>query len=96
MAASRFFKGGGYHLGGAPLDGEAMVAELDRWLDRYPIVSVEDGLAEEYWEHWPQWRRRAGDRALVLGDDLLCTNPDRIRRQSQTHARRHNVLRPCE
>lgn len=86
VAASHFFKDGRYHLGGTPLDGAGMITELDRWLGRYPIVSVEDGLAEDDWEHWPEWRRCAGDRALVLGDDLLCTNPERIRRAIAANA----------
>ncbi|HZB95032.1 MAG TPA: phosphopyruvate hydratase, partial [Herpetosiphonaceae bacterium] len=47
---------------------------------RYPILSVEDGLAEEDWANWPALVRACGSRALVLGDDLLCTNPARIRR----------------
>jgi enolase len=57
-----------------------MVERLLSWLDGYPIVSVEDGLAEEDWDHWPLLRERVDGRALVLGDDLLCTNPARIRR----------------
>ena len=57
-----------------------MVSELLRWVERYPIVSVEDGLAEDDWEHWPNLCAGIAGRALVLGDDLLCTNPSRIRR----------------
>ena len=49
-------------------------------------VSVEDGLAEDDWEHWPVLRDRIGGGALVLGDDLLCTNPSRIRRAVETRA----------
>lgn len=80
VAASHFYHGGRYHLGGEPLDSAAMIEHLLRWLQRYPIVSLEDGLAEEDWNHWPELRDRVGGRALVLGDDLLCTNPERIRR----------------
>ncbi len=50
------------------------------WIDRYPIVSVEDGLDEDDWEHWPLLCNRLAGRALVVGDDLLCTNPARIGR----------------
>jgi enolase len=80
VAASHFYRDGRYHLGGAALDGPAMVDTIAGWLDRCPIVSVEDGLAEEDWETWPRLRARIAARALVLGDDLLCTNPARIRR----------------
>lgn len=80
VAASHFYRDGRYYLGAEPLDSAGMIDQLADWLDRYPIVSVEDGLAEEDWAHWPALRERLGDRALVLGDDFLCTNPVRIRR----------------
>ncbi len=80
VASSHFYRDGHYHLGAQVLDGSGMVRHLLDWLDRYPIVSVEDGLAEEDWEHWPELRAGVAGRALVLGDDLLCTNPVRIRR----------------
>ena len=63
-----------------------MIELLLRWVDRFPIVSLEDGLAEDDWGHWPELRRRAGGRVLVLGDDLLCTNPSRIRRAVEQSA----------
>jgi enolase len=86
VAASHFYRDGSYHLGGAALDGLAMVDTIAGWLDRYPIVSVEDGLAEEDWQTWPRLRARIAGRALVLGDDLLCTNPARIRRAIEHEA----------
>ena len=80
VAASHFYRDGRYVLDGAALDGPAMVETIAGWLDRYPIVSIEDGLAEEDWATWPRLRARIAGRALTLGDDLLCTNPARIRR----------------
>jgi enolase len=80
VASSHFYRDGMYHLGGEPLDSAGMIAQIDEWLHRYPIVSVEDGLFEDDWAHWPALRAAIGDRALVLGDDFLCTNPARIRR----------------
>lgn len=83
VASSHFYsaeRGGRYHLGGEPLDSAGMIRHLADWVERYPIVSVEDGLAEEDWAHWPHLRQAIGGRALVLGDDFLCTNPARIRR----------------
>lgn len=80
VAASHFFVEGGYHLEGRALSGGQMVELLLRWMEMFPIVSLEDGLAEEDWTHWVELRRRAAGRALILGDDLLCTRPERIRR----------------
>jgi enolase len=80
VASSHFYADGRYHLGGEPLDSAEMISHLLGWLERYPIVSLEDGLAEEDWANWPKLRQAIGGRALVLGDDFLCTNPARIRR----------------
>jgi enolase len=57
-----------------------MIDRVVTWIERYPIASVEDALAEEDWTNWPLLNETIGARALTLGDDLLCTNPDRIRR----------------
>jgi enolase len=78
VAASHFCRDGRYHLGAEPLSSGQMIDRLSGWLQRWPIVSIEDGLAEDDWEHWPALRRALSGRALVLGDDLLCTHPQRI------------------
>lgn len=80
VASSHFYKNGRYSLGDQQLSGEEMVDRLETWLYDYPIVSLEDGLAEEDWTYWTQLKASSGNRALILGDDFLCTNPDRIRR----------------
>lgn len=80
VAASHFFQGGHYDLDGDPLTSPAMIDRLDAWVRQFPIVSLEDGLAEEDWSHWPALRQRLAGRCAVLGDDFLCTNPARIRR----------------
>jgi enolase 1/2/3 len=86
VAASHFYKEGSYHLEDKPLSGDAMIEHVSSWLEHYPIVSVEDGLSENDWEGWPKLRERVSGRALTLGDDLLCTNPDRIRRAVESRA----------
>ncbi len=86
VAASHFFHAGHYHLGDAPLSGAAMIDKLESWLAHFPIVSMEDGLAEEDWQHWTLLQERVGSRTLVLGDDLLCTNPLRTARAIETRA----------
>ncbi|MEZ4670340.1 MAG: phosphopyruvate hydratase [Anaerolineae bacterium] len=69
-----------YHLGDQHLTGAELVTTLLGWLDTYPIISIEDGLSEEDWPHWQTFRQQAAGRALIMGDDLLCTNPTRIQR----------------
>lgn len=86
VASSHFYASGRYLLDGSDLDGAGMIRQISNWLDRYPIVSVEDGLAEDDWEHWPALVEGIGRRALVVGDDLLCTNPERIRRAIDARA----------
>jgi len=86
VASSQFYRGGRYELGGEPLESAAMIARLSEWVERYSIVSVEDGLAEDDWAHWPALRERLAGRALTLGDDLLCTNPGRIYRAIESKA----------
>ncbi|MEZ4615269.1 MAG: hypothetical protein R2867_07120 [Caldilineaceae bacterium] len=86
VASSHFYHEGAYHLDKQQLSSQAMIEQLADWVARYPIVSVEDGLAEEDWAHWPLLRQRLGANVLVLGDDFLCTNPDRIRRAVATSA----------
>lgn len=80
VASSHFYADGKYELDGQVLDSGQMIERIGEWLERYPIMSVEDGLAENDWEHWTQLREQIGSRALTLGDDLLCTNPARIQR----------------
>ncbi len=63
-----------------------MIDLIDNWRRRYPIVSVEDGLDEADWTGWTRLRQRLGGRAMVLGDDLLCTNPQRIQRAIELRA----------
>lgn len=80
VAASHFYQDGRYHLDGDVLDSPGMVRRMGEWLDAYPIVSLEDGLDENDWEHWPSLCGRIQGKAVVLGDDFLCTNPPRIAR----------------
>jgi len=65
---------------GKKLTGEQMVAFWKSWVDQYPIVSIEDGLAQDDWESWELMTREIGDRIQIVGDDLLVTNPERVRR----------------
>ena len=65
---------------GRKLTGEEMVAFWKSWVDQYPIVSIEDGLAQDDWASWELMVKELGDRIQIVGDDLLVTNPERVRR----------------
>ncbi|MBW0000899.1 MAG: phosphopyruvate hydratase [Verrucomicrobia bacterium] len=87
VAASHFALAGGYYnLDGKSLSSEQLIETISAWTRSYPVISVEDGLAEDDWAHWPVLRRELGDRALTLADDLTCTTPARIRRAIDTGA----------
>lgn len=78
VASSHFYEEGVYQIAGEELGGAEMVDVLKHWVNTYPIVSIEDGLAEEDWKHWSSLHTLIGDHCLVLGDDLLCTQTQRI------------------
>ncbi|MEM7234045.1 MAG: phosphopyruvate hydratase [Planctomycetota bacterium] len=87
VAASHFYAGDQlYDFGDEQLRSEALVQRLSDWVANHPIVSVEDGLAEDDWQHWPALRKRLENRALTLGDDLLCTNPGLVERAIRDRA----------
>jgi enolase len=81
-AASEFFQDGRYVLQkeGRELSSEEMVDFYAQWVERYPIISIEDGLAEDDWEGWQLLCRRIGDHVQLVGDDLLVTNVERVRK----------------
>ncbi len=82
VAATHFFDGRHYRLPEeqAPLSSEELVATLERLVDGYPIVSIEDGLAEDDWEGWATLTLRLGARVQLIGDDLFTTNIERLER----------------
>lgn len=65
---------------GKKLTNVEMVAFWKNWIDQYPIVSIEDGFAQDDWEGWKMFTAEVGDRIQIVGDDLLVTNPTRVRR----------------
>jgi enolase len=65
---------------GKKLTGEQMVAFWKNWVDQYPIVSIEDGLAQDDWDSWKLMVAEMGDKVQIVGDDLLVTNPVRVRK----------------
>jgi enolase len=81
-ATTELYEGGRYRLPGEglDLDADGMVSLWEELCGRYPIVSVEDGLAEDDWDGWKTLTERLGDRTQLVGDDLFVTNVERFRR----------------
>lgn len=79
-AASEIFEDGKYLLKkeNKVLTGPEMVDFYADWVDKYPIISIEDGLAEDDWDNWVLLQQRIGDRVQIVGDDLLVTNVERV------------------
>ena len=87
-AASEFYEDGKYILKKErrTLNGEEMVAFYADWVAKYPIISIEDGLAEDDWESFALMTRQLGSRLQIVGDDLLVTNVERVRKAVQMGA----------
>ncbi|HCA15831.1 MAG: phosphopyruvate hydratase [Alcaligenes sp.] len=76
-AASEFYRDGKYHLageGGVSLSSEDFANLLANWCDKYPIISIEDGMAEDDWDGWRILSQKLGDKIQLVGDDLFVTN----------------------
>ncbi len=82
-AASEFYRDGKYVFhksDGSTYDAAALVELYTSWVDKYPIVSLEDGLAEDDWEGWAIQTEKLGDRIQIVGDDIFVTNTERLQR----------------
>ncbi|HET9683327.1 MAG TPA: phosphopyruvate hydratase [Gemmatimonadaceae bacterium] len=82
-AASELYKGGKYTFkksGAGTRDAKGMVDLYEKWINEYPIVSIEDGLAEDDWDGWKLLTERIGDRCQLVGDDIFVTNTERLAR----------------
>ena len=87
-AASEFYQDGQYTLSreGISLSSEEMVDYYVRWVSSYPIISIEDGIAEDDWNGWQMLTRKLGNQIMLVGDDLYVTNVDRLSRGIQLRA----------
>jgi len=81
-AASEFFENGAYTLAreGRTLSAAEMVGLYEQWIGEYPIITIEDGLAQDDWSGWAELTRRLGSRVQLVGDDLFVTNVERLAR----------------
>jgi len=96
IAASEFGRGGRYRLGleGRELDSDGLCDMLLGWLDRYPIASIEDPLAEDDAAGLVKFTRAAGDRVQIIGDDFLVTSADRVRAAAEQGACNAVLVKP--
>ena len=78
VAAQEFFDGTNYHIDGAGISGADLGEIYSKWLDDYPIVSIEDPFGEDDWDSWVEFTSREGHRVQIVGDDLYVTNPKRL------------------
>src|SRR3989440_583545 len=87
-ASSEFYENGKYVLAreGRTLSSTEMIDLYEQWIGEYPIITIEDGLAEDDWDGWAQLRQRLGDRIQLVGDDLFVTNTARLKRGIQERA----------
>ena len=95
-AASELYENGKYVLKGEgrKLTSQEMVELWAEWIAAYPILSIEDGLAEEDWEGWQILTRQIGDRVQLVGDDFFTTNPARIRKGIELKAANAVLIKP--
>jgi enolase len=84
-AATEFYHDGGYRFEGGSRTTAEMIGTYAEWLDAYPLVSIEDPLAEEDWAGWRELTAEVGSRVQVVGDDIFVTNPERLRRGVSEH-----------
>jgi enolase len=84
-AATEFYRDGSYRFEGGSRTTAEMTRTYARWLDAYPLLSLEDPLAEEDWAGWTELTAELGDRVQLVGDDIFVTNPERLRRGIREH-----------
>ena len=96
-AASEFYESGkGYYLDakdGKPLDAGAVIDKYSKWIEKYPIISIEDGLDEDDWEGWTALTEAIGDKVQLVGDDILVTQVSRIKKAMELKAGNSSLIK---
>jgi enolase len=87
-ASSEFYENGRYVLAreGLSFTSQEMIDYYVKWINDYPIISIEDGMAEDDWEGWQLMTKKLGDKILLVGDDLYVTNVNRLSQGIKTKA----------
>lgn len=97
VASTHFYSEGHYRAhgeSGGALSSDEMVGLLETWCDWYPLISIEDGLAEDDWDGWKTLTARLGSRVQLIGDDLFVTNRARIRQGVEQRAANSVLIKP--
>ncbi len=93
-AANGFYSDGAYHVAGQTLSSAEMIERYAEMTARFPVWSIEDGLAESDWDGWEQLSARLGDRTQLVGDDILVTNPAIIREAIERKVANAALIKP--
>ena len=80
VASSEFFDNGVYHFEGEDKTSDEMIEFYEKLIAKYPVISIEDGIAEEDWDGWKKLTERIGNKCQLVGDDLFVTNPIRLKK----------------
>jgi enolase len=96
MASTQLYEDGKYQIAAdnQVLSREKWIDRLVEWCEKYPIISIEDGLFEDDWEGWVELTKRLGDKVQLVGDDLFTTNPERLRKGIEMGAANAVVIKP--
>ncbi|OGT67709.1 MAG: phosphopyruvate hydratase [Gammaproteobacteria bacterium RIFCSPHIGHO2_12_FULL_45_9] len=94
VASSEFYHDGFYRLEGRDLSADAFLGQLITWTDRYPIISIEDGMAEQDWTGWAALTESLGKRVQLVGDDLFVTNPAILAQGMAEHIANAILIKP--
>ena len=86
VASTEFYKDGAYHMDGKALSGQELSDIYAGWVDEYPLLSIEDGFAEDDWRSWSHCMRDIGDKVQLVGDDLFVTQTERLAMGIETKA----------
>ena len=94
VAASELYKGGSYHLEGKTLTSFQLIDFYESLVSGYPILSIEDGLAEDDWSGWQEMNEKLGDRIQIVGDDLFVTNIERLKQGVEQKCANAILIKP--
>ncbi len=94
VAATELFENGAYRLRGRAMDGAELIEIYSRWCRRFPLISIEDGMAEDDWDGWANLTTRLGSSVQLVGDDLFVTDADTVRRGAAAGAATAVLIKP--
>lgn len=94
VAASELYNDGRYHMNEKSYSSTELVQLYETWCENYPICSIEDGLAQDDWDGWGLLNNSLGEKIHIVGDDLFCTNEERLREGIQKNAANSILIKP--